>query len=122
MYEDVRDKWAARLESGRYEQAAGALRRGDSYCCLGVLCDLYKAETGDGEWAVVDGTYYFTATGGRNSSALPIPVRDWAGLDDTNPRLTDGDDGWAAYLNDHKLRFPQIAELVRKLPGARRES
>jgi len=29
-------KWSAALRSGTYRQAEGRLRRGDSYCCLGV--------------------------------------------------------------------------------------
>jgi hypothetical protein len=120
MKAEIRGKWAAKLESGRYAQAAGALRRGDSFCCLGVLCELFREETGEGEWvgALPGGQYRFVARGCGSAVALPVSVRDWAGLDDTNPVLIPGDpEGWAAYLNDHKMRFPQIAAHVRQLPS-----
>ena len=34
-------QWARALESGEYKQAQGSLREGDSFCCLGVLCNLH---------------------------------------------------------------------------------
>jgi hypothetical protein len=118
MDEDIRDRWAAKLESGQYRQTQGTLRRDDAYCCLGVLCELFREMTGEGEWVPVIGECYrFTARGNGNSGALPITVRDWAGLDDTHPRLPGDSDGYAANLNDHRLSFKGIAELVRKLPG-----
>lgn len=45
MKRELRDKWCEALRSGKYLQGRGALRvvtaEGvDSYCCLGVLCDL----------------------------------------------------------------------------------
>lgn len=33
-------KWAEALESGKYKQCTGRLKDGDSYCCLGVLCEI----------------------------------------------------------------------------------
>jgi hypothetical protein len=34
------EEWALALESGKYEQGTGCLKRDNHYCCLGVLCDL----------------------------------------------------------------------------------
>jgi len=45
-----RKAWAEALMSGKYAQVKGGLRRGDSFCCLGVACDLYAKDTGDGKW------------------------------------------------------------------------
>jgi hypothetical protein len=42
----VKAEWVAALRSGGYKQGEGFLRMGDSYCCLGVLCDI----AGSGEW------------------------------------------------------------------------
>ena len=39
----LKKKWVAALRSGKYEQGKEALRNGDKYCCLGVLCEI---ETG----------------------------------------------------------------------------
>lgn len=41
----LRDQWVAALRSGKYVQGRGALRHQghdgvDTYCCLGVLCDV----------------------------------------------------------------------------------
>jgi len=33
-------KWVDALRSGKYKQATGQLRVNDSYCCLGVACEL----------------------------------------------------------------------------------
>lgn len=33
-------RWVEALRSGEYQQGQGRLRDGDSFCCLGVLCDL----------------------------------------------------------------------------------
>jgi hypothetical protein len=49
MNKDVAKKWVDALRSGEYRQARAVLRDGDSFCCLGVLCDLYRLEHG-GEW------------------------------------------------------------------------
>lgn len=121
MEDSIRDKWAAALESGRYEQAKGTLRRDDSYCCLGVLCEVFREETGEGEWVKApdeSGTFVFSARDTRGAYALPIAVREWAGLPDSNPRIKPGDsEGYATYLNDHRLTFEGIAALIRQLPG-----
>ena len=39
----LKKKWVVALRSGKYEQGKEALRNGDKYCCLGVLCEI---ETG----------------------------------------------------------------------------
>lgn len=40
MKKTLKLKWIAALRSGAYKQGKGRLRRGDSYCCLGVLCEV----------------------------------------------------------------------------------
>lgn len=42
MQPELVEKWATALESGKYKQARGALRKGDGFCCLGVLLDIVK--------------------------------------------------------------------------------
>ena len=39
-------KWIAALRSGEYEQGYSQLRKGDTFCCLGVACDI----SGVGRW------------------------------------------------------------------------
>ena len=47
------DKWISALESGGYEQATHRLRKGDGFCCLGVLADTLGFE-----WKVNDEGYF----------------------------------------------------------------
>ena|SRR5689334_21027676 len=49
MNKIVKKKWLKALKSGEYFKGKGALKRESnypSYCCLGVLCELW----GKGEW------------------------------------------------------------------------
>ena len=50
MKKRVKKLWVEALRSGGYKQGRKRLRYGDTYCCLGVLCDLYRKETGEGKW------------------------------------------------------------------------
>ena len=45
MNKEIADKWVEALRSGKYKQTSGFLCRvfpdgKESYCCLGVLCDI----------------------------------------------------------------------------------
>lgn len=49
-------KWLEALRSNKYKQTRSVLKRGDSFCCLGVLCDVADhdkwqciSDTQDGE-------------------------------------------------------------------------
>ena len=37
-------KWVDALRSGEYKQGRGRLKDNNSYCCLGVLCEVFKEE------------------------------------------------------------------------------
>jgi hypothetical protein len=40
MNQELKNKWIEALRSGKYKQGRNYLRMGDSFCCLGVLCDV----------------------------------------------------------------------------------
>ena len=40
MNKQVKRLWLDALKSRKYPQGKGRLKRGDSFCCLGVLCEL----------------------------------------------------------------------------------
>lgn len=95
------------LRSGKYEQARGALRDGQKFCCLGVACDLYDPA----QWEPLD-------TCGRNywfmnrSSGLPIDVQLHFGIPSCGPALGYKQHSGANMidLNDeHNQSFKQIA-------------
>ena len=53
--------WAADLRSGSYTQGAGALRRIDGWCCLGLICERSKiGHWEDGGHGTHDSYIYFT--------------------------------------------------------------
>lgn len=124
MRADVMEKWTAELESGKYRKTTGFLRKGEkSRCCLGVLCDIYKEETGKGEW-VKDKNFEFKVgpDGTSNDSYLPYEVQTWAGMVSDNGEMFDHPvlvDGWdyqnLSEINDEtKASFKKIAEIIRK--------
>ncbi len=114
---DVIQKWAENLEGGRYEQGTGGLRKGDTYCCLGVLCDMY-AQQFDREWELLEyydsrNPYMYAFLG--HEDYLPVAVRQWAGIDDNNPvfegnTLSGMNDGRSC----EQKSFIEIAQMIRK--------
>lgn len=120
---EIRELWAAALESGVYIQGKGSLHvksvNRHYWCCLGVLCDLAVKAGVVTAQRNADNFYTYDGDG----SILPVAVFQWAGLDGCNPVLREAayfND--AASLNDHiNITFPEIAQLVRALPDAQEE-
>ena len=113
-------KWVDALRSGKYVQGQSCLRKTvegvSTFCCLGVACDVYRAEVG-GHWGAIDrpGAIYFTDPDNDIVAAfLPPSVAKWLGLawnDGQMPkdRLTT--------LNDSdKYTFAQIADHIESQP------
>lgn len=137
MNETVKTAWCARLRSGTVKQGKGALRVGDAFCCLGVLCELaVEAGVVPPPAHVAGTTWLYGVDDDANDMVLPGAVADWAGLNDTNPcvgnwKLADYNDGVEdddrEYKHspdydpndddDYDLRshtFAEIADLIEK--------
>lgn len=119
MNQQIKEEWCQLLESGEFTQGKKKLKRADgSMCCLGVLCELYRRKTGNGEWTLARslGSAYafeeFVVNGNHNRDYLPRTVCDWAGLDDANPSV-DGEP-LAIVNDDMESSFASIAKLIRK--------
>ena len=108
MNEEVKRLWCGALESGEFDQGSDTLRYGDRFCCLGVLCELYRRHTGQGAW---DGHHFVTGSQ-RNRHTLPPEVVSWAGLRDENPDL--GGLCAAEWNDDRKKSLREIARLIRE--------
>lgn len=109
MNKRVKKLWIKALRSGEYEQATGALRINNTYCCLGVLCDLYRKQEHKGRWLRESAdTFQFL----RTNSVLPDTVVEWAGLPDENPTVRRTDN--LASLNDGGKSFKQLANVIEK--------
>lgn len=98
-------KWLKALRSGEYTQGVGYLRTtDDTYCCLGVLCDLT-----DGEWAEDNDEAYIFQLEDYGELMLDLdPIYlDLFGLDDeTQADLVD--------MNDSGSTFEEIADYIEE--------
>ncbi len=105
MKQEIAVRWVKALRSGEYKQGQFALRRANSYCCLGVLCDLHFRETGKYDWLRVAGTEKYSHCG---STTLPVQaVREWSGLG-----LSDA--GLATMNDQRSFDFVKIADYIEQ--------
>ena len=113
MRAKVKRLWLKALRSGEYKQGRTALQPNEGeFCCLGVLCEVYRKETGDGRWTKY-GT--FVAEDSEDACVLPDAVIAWAGLDSDTPRLGPRkNSAYATTLNDNGRSFSYIADRIEK--------
>lgn len=120
MNPEVKQKWVEALRSGKYKQGQGALRTGDGYCCLGVLCELAVKEG----VAIRDQLFYGSPVdfrSDREDLVLPLVVSAWAGLSSVSPevpsQIGEGsrDKVGLAELNDtYGADFERIADVIEE--------
>lgn len=137
MNPEIKQRWLTALRSGEYKQGFSRLclknsDNEDTYCCLGVLCELavqdgvvsktYKRETSEYEYK-----------GSRPSrtlselSVLPYEVVEWGSLPAPNPEVSPRSLNLIdrilankrvvslATLNDKTmLNFAQIADVIEE--------
>ena len=101
-------QWIAALRSGEYKQCKTQLHDGHAYCCLGVACEIAKA----------NGVNVVVSNNGNilgGSLQVQPKVREWLGLasnsghskNDKKPALTT--------LNDsYEMPFNEIADHIEK--------
>lgn len=122
---EVKAKWAEALRSGNYTQGDGQLRdQSDSFCCLGVLCEIAVKEGVIPPARVMEAwTMYSYGNPTANDSrtgVLPPSVQEWAfedydPADESRYNFEDpimGDHHASNWNDDHNAGFHQIASLV----------
>ena len=122
MNPEVKKQWLEALRGGRYTQGVNYLRdEKDSFCCLGVLCDLYTKQNPNAKWVQLKAnTYYTLSVQGVDSlysGYLPEKVYTWAGLDSTNPLAKTVDYDFKEPLtsmNDNGMKFSEIADIIER--------
>jgi len=94
MNPKVKAQWVSALRSGKYHQGKNLLRPNeDTYCCLGVLCDLAEKESiGKYDRSEEHMGYTFWYDNSfeerwNEDSELPYPVMKWAKLESENPKI-----------------------------------
>lgn len=117
----------AALRSGNYKQGKKALHNteSDTWCCLGVACDVAIMNGLDLESVEIDGlTRYYPGVevGHKAWEAMTLPqaVKEWYGFEDGNPHLHSeaGNRLSAAEWNDREnATFAEIATLFEQTFG-----
>ena len=151
MKQEVAEKWVAALRSGKYEQTTEKLRDiintdpsepklTNSFCCLGVLCNLFAEEHTDAKW-VIDSknscAYFDPGNDDGDPEALPVLVQKWADMDSPlgqlrhsterdkitaelrelrqrPERIGEGCVSTLADANDHNVLFEKLADFIER--------
>jgi hypothetical protein len=99
MLTDNQKLWLEALRSGKYKQGHNNLKTSDSYCCLGVACELSKLDT----WSTEE-TYL------GHKVLIPIKVARWLKI---HPYKI----AYLERLNDlDLLSFSKIADHIEANP------
>jgi len=148
MKKRVLTKWLKALRSGKYKQGRGALcqidkKGAESFCCLGVLCDLYNKEQKrnkkrglftedvhqeDSLVCSLDSKAQIVRVYDECDGTLPDKIIKWAGFREYNSdgHFLDPNNGKSPAaelisLNDgneslkvKKRNFKQIADIIEK--------
>lgn len=134
----IAEKWVAALRSGEYKQGKGVLHNQDTntYCCLGVLCDLFVKEKNIKDTycqqRMLSDTSIVTVFG-DSTGTLPSDVRHWAWIGDDNGQFKYNkpipSSNGTAYFNDedtclltsmndgeygHDFTFEEIANIIEE--------
>lgn len=120
MKPEIRDLWVNALLSGEYRRNRHRLKDPDgSYCPLGVLCELYRQQTGVGEWgerpSLKNGLAFIVPPGHHQFVWPHHLVLSWAGISDALlDRNGDTIKGIISGKNDsNKLDFDGMGEWIK---------
>ncbi len=107
MKPEIKEQLVAALRSGKYVQGRHGLRVQNTYCCLGVLCDLYSYVRWERPDAYDDDkTWYYL----DNMNIPPDIVKEWAGL------TVEEVDVLVAMNDNRKNTFDEIAAYLESKP------
>jgi hypothetical protein len=120
MKKKIANMWITALRSGEYTQGCRALCRvvggSKTYCCLGVLCDLYqKNQTKNKKKKLIvkpETTGASVIVFNNKSGVLPIAVQNWAGMSSFRGTFFSGPD--LVKMNDNGKTFIEIADHIEK--------
>lgn len=113
MKKKIADRLVRALRSGKYKQGEGHLNRHDSFCCLGVLCDLAEKS------GIVKSDYDYNVTTYDNKSCtLPQSVQEWSGIH-TELGIFDKSSTRSKFkslaeMNDNNVPFKTIANFIER--------
>lgn len=103
MKKNIREKLAIELESGFWEQGTLFLEHSNTYCVLGVLCNIAALEGICSHEVYAGGIASFD-----RELRVPETVMSWAGLSQ------EESDKLATMNDDKRMSFKQIARFLLK--------
>jgi hypothetical protein len=112
MHKKIANKWVTALRSGKYRKTTGELCKvaengNKSWCCLGVLTDLYNKEHKQDPIEIDEG-----------DEDLPDSAEKWSGMWSCSGKLQYNNAVTSlAELNDckkSKRSFKRIADIIEK--------
>ncbi len=104
----VKKLWVDALRSGDYKQCRGQLRRDDTFCVYGVLCNLHAQAHPEIAAVQKHKSEYM-----GNVSMIPGEVLKWANLTCFVQVKIEKTKAGLAYQNDHLRRtFAQLANAI----------
>lgn len=102
MDANLKARWVEALRSGEYKQGKEQLRQSDdSFCCLGVLCDIVDSA----KWREVSAGYRYS---GKEFAALSFPPPEISARVGLPRNIQDA----VAAMNDEGSSFAQIADYI----------
>ena len=117
MKKRVANKWIKALKSGEYKQTTGHMTVTDfmgtsSFCCLGVLTNLYVEENGLKGFTVDEKDDWIKRDGvnDEGEGKLNNAVIKWSGMKSSTGRLGKGS---LSDMNDSGISFNFIANLIK---------
>jgi hypothetical protein len=101
------------LRSGEFTQGHRRLRTNNTFCCLGVACEIYRQEIPNTKWKFsmqvgFDDVYQFE----NEKFHLPLEVQKWLGFA-TNAGADK--DTFLTKMNDSGKNFSEIADYLESL-------
>ena len=120
----VQRQWVEALRSGNYQQGKIKLRKNDSYCCLGVGCEMFLGDgTAKEPYVSRDDAevYVVYAWEGSTASApkrLVEILKLKTALGETQLHSFDYDEPDSlSSMNDHGKTFAEIADAIEANPS-----
>lgn len=112
-------KWIDALRSGDYEKCTGHLRLDDTYCVMGVLCDVHsKEKQAKCKWAEYNPEYLANTDYPQiykycgDDVVAPPEVEDWIGRDFIT--LLSSEKADVITANDQGLDFNDLSNMIEK--------
>ena len=100
MNQQIKQQWVEALRSGTYRQCQDHMHKRDTFCVLGVLCDIYMQARSQ-HWEQNHELYSY----GGLYGTPPLRVQQWAGIHNRDMVAVQS-------RNDNGMPFHKLADWI----------